>query len=302
MKNNPRKLGATEPSEQSIVLCRSQASEDTRVQVIKDTLDESRTLLFMSVDIVNSTAFKESADQVGSGHIWLGLFEEFFRKFPLVLMGKVALCLDEKARVPEISLWRIAGDEMVFIAKPESDQQTLFLFQALHQTFTYYHEKLKKEHGLGLKACCWSADFPQRNISVRVPEIASRGDGIEEAYVEYLGPDVDLGFRIAKHVHGGEAIVSMKLAESLAKASDLRGISFRFAGSAVLKGVNLGTPYPLITANFTNAADDHSADSGRQYSVTSGSIGLSPQEVVEMAQQSEQHGGVSLVSASSPDG
>ena len=257
---------------------------------MKDASDEYRTLLFMSVDVVNSTAFKEGADQDGSGHIWLNLFEQFFREFPLVLMGKVALCLDEGASVPEISLWRIAGDEMVFVAKPESNQEALFLFQTLHQAFMHYHEKLKNEHGLGLKACCWSADFPQRNISVRIPEIASRGDDIEESYVEYLGPDVDLGFRIAKHVHGGEAIICMKLAESLATASDLRGISFRFAGSAVLKGVNLGIPYPLITADFTNAADDHSADSGRQYSVTSGSIRLSPQEIVEMAQSLEKRG------------
>lgn len=254
---------------------------------MKDLIDEPRTVLFMSVDIVNSTAFKESAEQGDGGHAWLGLFERFFREFPLVLMGKVALCLADETTVPEISLWRIAGDEMVFVAKPDSDQEVLSLYQALYQAFAQYHEKLDREYGLGLKACCWSADLPRRNISVRIPELASRGEGTEGAYVEYLGPDVDLGFRIAKHVHAGEAIVSMKLAESLAKADDPRGISFRFAGSAVLKGVNSGRPYPLITADFSSAADGHAADLDRQYSVTSGSIRLSPKEVVEMAGQLE---------------
>jgi len=241
----------------------------------------------MSVDIVNSTAFKDSVEQGGGGHAWLDLFERFFREFPLVLMGKVALCTTDQSTVPVISLWRIAGDEMVFVANPESDHEMLSVYQALYQAFAQYHEKLKKEHGLGLKACCWSADLPQRNISVRIPELASRGEGVEGAYVEYLGPDIDLGFRIAKHVHAGETIVSMKLAESLAKADDPRGISFRFAGSAVLKGVNSGRPYPLVTAGFVNAADDNPADSGRQYSVTSGSIKLSPKEVVEIAGQLE---------------
>jgi class 3 adenylate cyclase len=257
---------------------------------MKDALDEPRTLLFMAVDILNSTAFKESAEQGGSGHRWLGLFERFFKEFPLVLMGRVALCLDDQVTVPQISLWRVAGDEMVFVARPESDQETLYLFQALHQALTHYHEKLRKEHGLGLKACCWSAGFPQRNISVRIPELASRGDDVEGAYVEYLGPDVDLGFRIAKHAHGGEAMVSLKLAESLAKASDPRGISFRFAGSAVLKGVNAGRPYPLITATFARGEEDPPDDARRAYSTTSGSIRLSPQEVVEMARQLESRG------------
>lgn len=246
-------------------------------------LEEPQTLLFMSVDVVNSTAFKERTQQEESRPTWLGPFERFFREFPLVMMGRVALCLGDEASVPEISLWRIAGDEMVFVARTESNQDTLYLFQALYQAFTSYHQRLQKEHDLGLKACCWSADFPGQNISIPVPEIASRGNAAEEAYIEYLGPDVDLGFRIAKHVHGGEAILSVKAAESLARAGDPRGITFRFAGSAVLKGVNKGRPYPLITAEFNDVSDADNGDFDRQYSASSGSILLSAQEVLDIA-------------------
>ena len=154
---------------------------------------------------------------------WLDPFRKFFWEFPLILMGRVALCFDDATSIPEISLWRIAGDEMVFVARPESEQETLFLFESLYQAFRHYHAKLSTDYGLGLKACCWSADFPQKNIAIGIPEIASRGDGSEDAYTEYLGPDVDLGFRIAKHVHGGEAIASLKLAETLARANDRGG-------------------------------------------------------------------------------
>ena len=247
------------------------------------SLDQPRTLMFMSVDVVNSTAFKERMEHTETGPAWLDPFRKFFREFPLILMGRVALCFDDATSIPEISLWRIAGDEMVFVARPESEQETLFLFESLYQAFRHYHAKLSTDYGLGLKACCWSADFPQKNIAIGIPEIASRGDGSEDAYTEYLGPDVDLGFRIAKHVHGGEAIASLQLAETLARANDRRGVEFRFAGSAVLKGVNYGKPYPLITAGFSDRVQGDAPISGHQYSVDSGSIGLSFEEVIALA-------------------
>ena len=49
-------------------------------------LDEPRTLLFMSVDVVGSTAYKEQIEKTEGGPVWLGAFERFFREFPLVLM------------------------------------------------------------------------------------------------------------------------------------------------------------------------------------------------------------------------
>ena len=249
------------------------------------SLDQPRTLVFMSVDVVGSTAYKEQIEKIEGGAAWLGPFQRFFREFPLVLMGRVALCFDESASVPQISLWRIAGDEMVFVAEPESGQETLALFEALYQAFLYYHEKLSTDCGLGLKGCCWSVDFPHHNIAIEIPEIASRGDGNGEAYVEYLGPDVDLGFRIAKHVRGGEVMVSLKLAETLANSGDPHGIVFRFAGSSVLKGVNFGRPYPLISACFEDGADNFTLASSRRYSIDSGSIRLSPEEIIDLALQ-----------------
>jgi hypothetical protein len=48
----------------------------------------------------------------------------------------------------------------------------------------------------------------------------------------------------------------MNLAEALAKLSDDRGIRFHYTGSAVLKGVFGGRPYPLILISFEDVAPD----------------------------------------------
>lgn len=239
----------------------------------------------MSVDVVGSTAYKEQIEKAEGGPAWLGAFERFFREFPLVLMGRVALCFDDAETVPQIALWRIAGDEMVFVARTGSILESLAIFQSLHQAFVVYHEKLEEGYGLGLKGCCWAVDLPNHNIAIEIPELAAGGDGTDGAYVEYLGPDVDLGFRIAKHVRGGEIMISLQLANELASAVETRGLVFGFLGSAVLKGVNFGRPYPLITARFEGdeVHPDRAAD--RKYSVESGTIKLSPPEIIDMARQ-----------------
>ena len=65
-------------------------------------------------------------------------------------------------------------------------------------------------------------------------------------YVDYLGPDVDLGFRLISQADRGQVILSMNLAEALASLPERRGMQFHYVDRKVLKGVFAGRPYPLI--------------------------------------------------------
>ena len=181
-----------------------------------------------------------------------------------MLMGRMALGYSDAPSVPQIALWRIAGDEMVFVAEFDPAEETLTLVESFYQAFITYHQRFSSDYGLGLKGCCWAVDLPQRNIAIEIPELGAGGDGVHGAYVEYLGPDVDLGFRIAKHVRSGEVMVSLQLAKMLARASLQReqGVRFGFVGSAALKGVNFDRPYPLISVTFQNEVDRSSGNAG----------------------------------------
>lgn len=243
-------------------------------------------MIFMSVDVVGSTAYKDQIEETEGSPAWLGAFERFFREFPLVLMGRIALCFADAESVPQIALWRIAGDEMVFVARTGTNTETLAIFKSLYQAFVAYHDKLAGEYGLGLKGCCWAVDLPSHNIAIEIPELAAGGGGTDGAYVEYLGPDVDLGFRISKHVRGGEIMISLQLANELAGVSEAQGLVFGFLGSAVLKGVNFGRPYPLISARFDQDALKTAGPTvGARYSIDSGTIKLTPDEIRDMARQ-----------------
>ena len=50
----------------------------------------AKTILFMSVDIADSTSFKESAHGLDDDPLWLEAFETFFKEIPLILIGQIA--------------------------------------------------------------------------------------------------------------------------------------------------------------------------------------------------------------------
>ena len=64
--------------------------------------------------------------------------------------------------------------------------------------------------------------------------------------MDYLGPDVDTGFRVASCGGGGQVILSSNLVQLLSRLDDREGTQFHYIGTRVLKGVYNGRPYPLF--------------------------------------------------------
>ena len=89
-----------------------------------NTLNKSRVAMFMSVDLSGSTAFKSEVQADGEGPVWVGAFEEFFREVPLIMMGQIAAAFMLEEDVPDCSVWKVIGDEIVFLAHPKSARQT----------------------------------------------------------------------------------------------------------------------------------------------------------------------------------
>ena len=93
-------------------------------------------------------------------------------------------------------------------------------------------------------------------MEIKIPEMPGADESAESAYADYLGPDVDLGFRLAHHAGHGQFIVSLNLAEALAALPQHRDIRFHDVGQAVLKGVFHGRPYPLIMITFADCVPE----------------------------------------------
>ena len=93
-------------------------------------------------------------------------------------------------------------------------------------------------------------------MEIKIAETPGAAESVDGAYADYLGPDVDLGFRLAHHAGRGQFIVSLNLAEALAALPEHRNIRFHDVGQAVLKGVFHGRPYPLIMITFADCVPE----------------------------------------------
>ena len=71
--------------------------------------------MFLSCDVVGSTAFKTQArDRDGLAN-WVHAFETLFRELPLIFIGQLAAAFFEEDELPESGVWKVMGDEVIFL-------------------------------------------------------------------------------------------------------------------------------------------------------------------------------------------
>jgi hypothetical protein len=212
------------------------------------TSDKSRVALFMSVDLAGSTAFKSQAQGIGDSPEWLEAFEAFFREVPLIMMGQIAASFFDEDEVTHSGVWKVIGDEIIFMAHPKTPREALLLTIAFYHTVVISDRKIFERWPMRVKGCCWAAQLGHRNREIEIPEMI--GEEIDQVYVDFLGPDVDTGFRLAACGGRGQTIISSNLVHLLAGMEDCGGIQFHYVGRKVLKGVYNGRPYPLFLVSM----------------------------------------------------
>lgn len=200
--------------------------------------------LFMSTDIAGSTLFKASCAHKGDAR-WLDVFQSFFSNYPLMMVGQAGMEFLEEDRLPGIAVWKFMGDEAIFVSKPETPEEVTLLVRAHFNAMAAYEEQFLADLPLRLKGTAWLASFPTPNIEIEVPELA-QNEGATQT--DFIGPDIDLGFRIAKFAFPSTVSVSLDLLEVVLHAANRRLLDFFAVGREELKGVLFGRPYPAIWA------------------------------------------------------
>ncbi|TAJ73443.1 MAG: hypothetical protein EPO51_05450 [Phenylobacterium sp.] len=197
--------------------------------------------LFLSVDMVGSTEFKARFTGQGSEG-WLGIFQTFFTSFPLMAAGQVGLEFLDDDRTPAIDVWKVMGDEVVFVTTPSSAEELTSILIALLRTMQLYEERHFQQLPLRLKGTAWLAGFDGQNIEIEIPELSS-GAG---AHLDFIGPDIDLGFRISKFARPGSLVISLDVLETVLGARNAARAALYLMGKEPLKGVMFGRPYPIV--------------------------------------------------------
>ncbi len=208
--------------------------------------------LFLSVDMVGSTEFKARLTGEGSGS-WLKYFQTFFANFPLMVAGQIGFEFLDDDSTPAVEVWKVMGDEVVFVTRPASPEELTSILIALLRTMTLYEERHLTELPLRLKGTAWLADFKGQNIEIEIPELSSGETG---AHLDFIGPDIDLGFRVTRFARAGCMALSLDVVEQVLQASNAAAAALYLVGAEPLKGILFGRPYPIIwmhdaTASFT---------------------------------------------------
>lgn len=218
---------------------------------------DSDVLLFFSFDIVNSSLYK-TINYYGWSIVLNFILSEL-RK-------------DVKAKINRAELWRVFGDEIVFIVKIYDIESVYEYIEYIYDILMHYCnmidegvcfdridnfsdtviDLMKLQDVVSLQACAWMAVVTdKKNIYAskkrccveNVFEIID--EGTDKKFYEFMGIDIDTGFRLSKQTREKRLTVSFELAYILSQKRDfvrrLNIISYR-----KLKGVWGNSPYPII--------------------------------------------------------
>lgn len=204
--------------------------------------------LFLSVDMVGSTEFKARfSGQESDG--WLPIFRTFFTQFPLMMAGQIGFAFLDDPATPAIDVWKVMGDEVLFTADPASADEMTAILLAVLRTMRLYEARHFGDLPLRLKGTAWLAELDGPNIRVEIPELSS-GAG---AHFDFIGPDIDLGFRVTKFARPGVMAVSLDVLEAILASEAGGAAGLYLLGREALKGVMFGQPYPMVWLHDADA-------------------------------------------------
>ncbi len=170
---------------------------------------------------------------------WAAIFERAFEDVHTAFAKELNnLGQRETAGRLEEHLWKLQGDELLYSFEIVSRRQLYDYVTAFLELIRKLDKEAVEQPGTPrLQGAGWVAGFPVRNR--RVTFLENRQD--------WLGPDIDTGFRLSKHTHAGLMVISLELAELTGEMEDDKDdIEGAIVGWKKLKAVWDGVPYPII--------------------------------------------------------
>lgn len=216
---------------------------------------EELAVLFCSFDLVNSTSFKAA-----------------HKEWPVVISKFYDISVKEIQNVSEdFKIWKFVGDEVLLYKVVDSFERlaldTKNLFHAVNSVVDQINAVFPfARNYLSVKGTVWLAhvvNLPPVEVQKAI-EASLRGGNtahripnmmipvLSEDFVEnrdFLGPDVDTGFRVSKYADKRKLVVSANLARCLMLRSPRESINlndFKVVAKHTLKGVWADRPYPII--------------------------------------------------------
>ncbi len=258
---------------------------------------QPRVRIFLSVDLVGSSKLKQAGPEriprnsinkvAGVPHdIWLPELSNFYGAFPKIFAEEWAratsLFKDEFPQFVgyEPSLWKTNGDEIIFVKHVKDRSEIAFFVACWIKCIKRYKSESKTK--LDVKSTGWCAGFPLNNSEIILDTSVGQSRSVyneewklnnyylldewykknnrSELLRDYIGPSIDIGFRLCELSSPCIFPVSVELAwfltnqsyENFSKNKQNKINNFlelpktKFMGEISLKGVFGGHPYPIF--------------------------------------------------------
>lgn len=167
----------------------------------------SGSLFFLSFDMVNSTEFKNRAPQK-----WQKYVSNFYSECEKEILSKFE----------KVSLWKKSGDEVLFYLKLVSIEELTSAIPEIYATLNKLKSLVNNDIAKGVlsvKATLWVAivgselDSQESTDSEQQGTLLINNLYFQERYGSYdfIGPDIDFGFRIATQSAPGILCIDPKI-------------------------------------------------------------------------------------------
>lgn len=212
-----------------------------------DSIEKPQLLFFISIDIVGSTQFKQkSLDSKSKQNDpvlqWVPFFLKFYKDLAEEIIKKYKY---NDPNAPEI--WKLLGDEIILYAPIKKSKDIITHLNNIIEATTEYNKGLENNL-LGLKLTAWTAGFPVNNFIYLFDKIPKEKEVfLEKSYrqKDFIGPQIDTGFRLKEFATPQKMIISIELAYMLSKM-DNKEIKLFYEGRKKLKGVDERGGYPCF--------------------------------------------------------
>jgi hypothetical protein len=221
-----------------------------------------KSLLFLSCDIVGSTAFKQR-----EGTLWQKTFLSFYREFPQIL-GDLT---NERSYAPGFELWKPVGDELIFTSLVRREQEIYDAVRIWLEAMRSYENNVLNDVPLATKGGAFVATFPgpdSRSSIPRDPLLETSDKGVVELNDEalasksndylfdFFGPSIDTGFRVISACSQRYFTLAVEVAWAIAQCAVDVGLSQTRPTDDILlldtmpfKGVWDGREYPVFAVD-----------------------------------------------------
>lgn len=197
----------------------------------------------ISFDLVGSTEFKTARSN------WPTVMQKFYHFARKEILDSV----------PSAMQWKLVGDEILFYVKIRKIADVADVIQGTFDALCRVDKEMRRERfsgykSLAVKGATWIARCFQEN------SLADSGSAESERTqnlifftgeapfqdVDFIGPDIDIGFRISKYTFKGKLVVSANLGYFLSLQEHSLRDRLKVVEYAVLKGVWSGRRYPIV--------------------------------------------------------